>query len=345
MEEGAMRLKRNTNALTNASPNGSRVLAVGTLMLVAVAILALAVVTATAACGGLGPVGDAGTVSTADETRTTVTVPVAENEATTTTAAGAEGSNRETATTSSSDTPVADTMRLQVYYTRGEGVFAVSRVLPKSDRVGAAAMKALLQGPTAEEKAAGITTNIPKGSTFLGLSIKDGIATVDLSQEYASGGGSFSMAMRLAQVVFTLTQFPTVDGVMFKLDGKPVEVFGGEGLILDHAVGRSDYEDMAPSILVESPTFGETVRSPVRITGTANVFEATFKIQIADPDGAIVAEETVMATSGSGTRGTFDVKIPYAIPNSGLGAIIVYYESPKDGTPEDVVEIPVSLMR
>ena len=70
------------------------------------------------------------------------------------------------------------------------------------------------------------------------------------------------MLMRLAQVVFTLTQFPTVDGVNFKLDGKAIDVLGGEGIIIDHPMSRADYEDMSPAILVESPTVGNSVSSP-----------------------------------------------------------------------------------
>ena len=79
---------------------------------------------------------------------------------------------------------------VNVYYSRDEKICAAARVVPKTQEVGAAAMKALLQGPTDEEKAAGMVSSIPEGTTFLGLSIKDGVATVDLSKEYASGGGT-----------------------------------------------------------------------------------------------------------------------------------------------------------
>ncbi|MFH0915606.1 MAG: GerMN domain-containing protein [bacterium] len=293
-------------------------------------VLVLVAVTVTAAgCGVGGDVGDAGTVSTTEGTQTTVTTLP---EVTTTTVPS------QTTTTVG-----ADTMTVTVYYSRDEKMSAAARTLPKAQEVGAAAMKALLEGPSAEERTAGMFSAIPDGTTFLGLSIKDGVATVDLSREYASGGGSLSMAMRLAEVVFTLTQFPTVDGVNFKLDGKPVDVFGGEGIILDHPVNRTDYEELSPAILVESPTLGDAVGSPLRVVGTANVFEAVFRINIVNWDGLIIADEVVTATSGTGTRGTFDVTIPFTVDRAGLGALIVFAQSPKDGSQIDVVEIPLQL--
>ncbi|MBN1631821.1 MAG: Gmad2 immunoglobulin-like domain-containing protein, partial [Thermoleophilia bacterium] len=81
------------------------------------------------------------------------------------------------------------------------------------------------------------------------------------------------------------------------------------------------------------------------ITGTANVFEAVFQVNIVDWDGLIIADETVMATSGTGTRGTFDVTIPFTVSKAGLGGLIVFAESPKDGSPINVIEIPLQLAK
>lgn len=298
-----------------------------------------ALVLGIAACGG-SEVGDAGTVSTTAGAETTVTLPPEE----TTTTTSAEPSPAEPPTTVTT-APADGTIKVNVYYSRDEKMSAHARVLPRTEGVGAAAVKALLQGPTAQEREAGVFSAIPEGTTFLGLDIENGIATVDLSREYASGGGSLSMAMRLAEVVFTLTQFPTVQGVSFKLDGEPVEVFGGEGIILDHPVDRSDYEDLSPAILVESPTLGETITSPVRVRGTANVFEATFQLNITDWDGRIVYDSHVTATSGTGTRGTFDVTAPFQVDRSGIGSIIVFVYSAKDGSQQNVIEIPVQIER
>ncbi len=296
-------------------------------------LLVAAVAFLTAGCGPGTAVGDGGTVSTTVQAETTTTIEAPEE--TTTTA--------PTNATTTSTAPAADTMTIRVYFSRDEKMCTASRVVPKTQEVGAAAMKALLEGPSKAEKEAGMVSSIPTGTTFLGLDIKDGVATVDLSKEYSAGGGSLSMMMRLAEVVFTLTQFPTVEGVNFKLDGRPIDVLGGEGIIIDHPMNRADYEDMSPAILVESPTLGSIISSPVRITGTANVFEAVFRVHIVDWDGLIIADEVVTATSGTGTRGTFDVTVPYNLTKAGRGALIVFAESPKDGAPINVIEIPLVL--
>jgi germination protein M len=282
-----------------------------------------------AGCGMAGLIGDAGTISTGEAPATTV-VPDA-----TTTSLGQQPAPNTTAS--------VGTTTVRVYFSREEKMAAATRVIPQTQQVGAAAMKALLEGPTAAETEAGMVTCIPAGTTFLGLSIKNAVATVDLSAEYGSGGGSLSMFTRLAQVVFTLTQFPTVDGVRFKLDGELIDMLGGEGIIVDEPVNRADYEDMSPAILVESPTVGATVGSPLRIWGTANVFEAVFQVNILNWDGLIIAEKTVMASSGTGTRGTFDFTVPFTVDGPGLGALIVFSDSPQDGSQINVVEIPLQL--
>lgn len=302
--------------------------------LVGLSILVVAAIAIVAAgCGSAGDIGDGGTVSTTAPSQTTVTDP--SEETTTTTSVPSD--------TTTTTTVAEDNMTVRVYFSRDEKMSAASRVIPRTQQVGAAAMKALLEGPTEIEKQGGMVSSIPEGTTFLGLDIQNGVATVDLSKEYSSGGGSLSMMMRLAEVVFTLTQFPTVEGVNFKLDGKPIDVLGGEGIIIDHPMSRADYEDMSPAILVESPTLGNTVSSPVRITGTANVFEAVFKVNIVDWDGLIIAEKVVMATSGTGTRGTFDVTVPFTLTKAGLGSLIVFADSAMDGSPVNVIEIPIQL--
>lgn len=234
-------------------------------------------------------------------------------------------------------------MLVALYFLRGDKLGVVRRPIAETPRVGTAALHELLAGPTAQEAAWGFTTAIPVGTELRDLAIADGIATVDLSTRFASGGGSLSMRARVAQVVFTLTQFPTVRAVRFRLDGQPVTAIGGEGVMVEPPPRREDFEDLMPLIFPEAPGPGETVRSPLRVTGTANTFEATFMVRLSTADGRVLYEEYAMATSGSGTRGTFDLTISFEVPQPTDGLLRLWEISPKDGSEVNIVEIPLRL--
>lgn len=239
----------------------------------------------------------------------------------------------------------AGTTIVRAYFLANEHLVPVLREIPSTVAVGTEAMRQLLAGPAATERAAHRTlvTTVPAGTQLLGLSITGGVATVNLSREYESGGGSASMVGRLAQVVFTLTQFPSVSGVLFLLDGQPVTVFGGEGLILDHPVGRADYQDQLPFVFVDRPAWGAALGNPGTVAGLANVFEATFQVQVRDASGTLLYDQHQMATCGTGCWGTFQVQVPYSVAAPGWGTLRVFDDSARDGTPENVTEYPVWL--
>ena len=135
----------------------------------------------------------------------------------------------------------------------------------------------------------------------------------------------------LAQLAFTMTQFAPADSV---------ELVGGD------TYTRSDFEEQAPSVLVESPLAFEQVRSPITASGTANTFEATFHYELTDTDGRIVDEDFVTATSGTGTRGTFEVTTDqFTVPFDGIGSLIVFERSAEDGSRIHVVEIPLRMSK
>ncbi|HJP66747.1 MAG TPA: Gmad2 immunoglobulin-like domain-containing protein [Actinomycetota bacterium] len=249
------------------------------------------------------------------------------------------------ATASSTKKPPASggSVTYEVWFTYGEHLFVTQRTEPFTVAVGRAALEAMLEGPSSAERKAGVGTTIPAGTKLLGLNIEDGIATVDMSGTYDDGGGSLSERMRLAQMVYTITQFSSVQGVNLRLDGKAVDTFSGEGIVLDHPQTRADYDDLLPAILVESPIVGQPVSSPVTVSGTADVFEATVSIRILDASGEIIAESFATATCGTGCRGTYSAKVGYHVDHDQQGTVMVYEASAKDGSPTNVVKIPVTL--
>ena len=251
------------------------------------------------------------------------------------------GDDDEVAQTS----PTAAKTRVLVYFVRDEHLGAAAREVTQTSAVGAAALRELLAGPSAEDRAAGLVSSVPSGTRSNAFTVDDGIATVDLSRAFESGGGSASMRLRVAQVVYTLTQFPAVKRVRFRIDGRPVDAVGGEGVVVEPPVGRRAFEDETPAVLVEYPTPGAVVRSPLNVRGTANTFEATLNLRLLDPSGKVLYDNFTTATSGSGSRGTFEQDVEFRLPKDGPGTLVAYERSAVDGSETNVVRIPVELRR
>ena len=198
-------------------------------------------------------------------------------------------------------TTAADTTSARVYFLRDGKVWPVSREINAAEDRATALAAELAKGPTEQEKQdLSLTTEIP-----------------------SDPDGTYTTAA-LAQLVYTLTQFPTM---------KSVELAGMR-------YTRADFEDETPIILVESPLPFEQVSSPLRVTGTANTFEATFQYELLDSEGNVVDNNFVTATSGTGTRGTFDFTTG---DFSEVAKLVVFENSAEDGSRVNEVEIPLTV--
>lgn len=144
--------------------------------------------------------------------------------------------------------PAGDMTVMLYWVSAGENALGVQRELPASEAVATAAIEALIAGPTDQELTTwpAISSAIPAGTRLLGLTVADGIAKIDLSSEFESGGGTFGVTARLAQVVYTLDQFPTIDSVEFYIEGKKVTIFSSEGLELNRPQTLDDYDQLLP---------------------------------------------------------------------------------------------------
>jgi germination protein M len=254
-------------------------------------------------------------------------------------------------------TGAADTMVVRAYFllddragtsgtTTGPDLVPVLRTVPRSPGVGAAAIRALLLGTSSIERGAspGVRTAIPAGVRLLGVRISGDLATVDLSGRFDDGGGSASMFARLAQLTYTVTQFPAVSRVALRLDGRPVRVFSSEGIALDTPMTRAQFrDDWLPPIFVDRPAYRAALPDPARVTGLANVFEATFRIAIRDARGRVLVDRQVMASCGTGCWGRFDVTLRYGVSRPQWGLLRVYDRSARDGSVENVRDYPVWL--
>jgi hypothetical protein len=227
---------------------------------------------------------------------------VGESTSTTTTVVTVTTTQQATTTESSVEQPVA----LRLYFLAPDGkLAAVSRDVEQTQTPGAATLRELTDAPD------GMTTEVPPG---LQLTIDEGRANVT---------GAKLNPPALAQVVYALTTFPTVQSV----NGKT----------------RADVEAFVPPILVEQPSPDTAVTSPLHVTGNANAFEATFNYRLEDADGTSLAKNFVTATSGSGTRGTFDFTIPFSVDAPQDGALRVFELSAEDGSVVHERVIPLRL--
>jgi outer membrane biosynthesis protein TonB len=216
-----------------------------------------------------------------------------------------------------------------------------------------AALNALFRGPADDELAAGLTTTLPNElSLASSVTVDDsGIATVNLSQEFARGRqanlqvSDDMMGERMAQIVFTLTQFSAITGVKFEVAGEAVDARDSDGATVTDAVERSDYESLTPAIFVETPGVWDRFESPMHLTGTANTFEAVVYYRLTDSRGQVVTQGQFNATAGTGTRGTFDQTISFDVTRQGRATLVVYEESAADGSETNVVAIPVEIVR
>jgi hypothetical protein len=235
----------------------------------------------------------------------------------------------------------ARSMTYELWFTYDGSLFLTHRTEPFTPAVGTRALEALLDGPTQEERAADLGTTINAGTNLHGLTIDDGVATVNLDATFVDQETPAIAVGSLAQVVYTLTQFDRIQGVVFEVDGRPLTNFGGYEI--DGAQRRANFADQLPAILVESPEIGELLMNPVRISGTADVFEAVVSIAILDQQGKVIASTFTMATCGTGCRGTFSTDLAYDVAATQHGTIRVYEVSAMDGSPIHIVEIPVML--
>lgn len=137
-------------------------------------------------------------------------------------------------------------LTVTVYFTRAAGgentlapVTRVVRARSTETRLREA-YRALLAGPTPEERAAGLSSEIPQGTRLRAVVVGAGVAAVDLTAAIEGGGGSSSMLARVWQIVYTGTQFPAVRRVRILIEGQNRAALGGEGVVIDEPIPRPE---------------------------------------------------------------------------------------------------------
>jgi hypothetical protein len=229
-------------------------------------------------------------------------------------AAGCGGKSSSPATTSPPTTGGA-TRAVDLYYLRGNELVPVRASIRETPAIATASIQKLL-----EEPPSGLRTAIPPGTMLESVAVSGGRATVRFSTDELTHSAE-------GQVVYTLTQFPTITSV----DGGPFRT----------PASRSGYADLTPkaAIYVAEPERDSSVSSPIHASGTADVFEGTLAVDVWS-NGKRLRTQTIQATSGTGTRGTWSARID--VP-AGPAKLFFYEPSAENGAPLHATTVSLTV--
>ena len=119
---------------------------------------------------------------------------------------------------------------------------------------------------------------------------------------------------------------------------------GGAALAQQNVCGTNpDPVDATdPSIIVTAPIANASVTSPLHVTGQARVFEATVSLKLVDATGNELVATTTQAAEGQ-VLSPFSADVSFSVTSSSSACLWVYEVSAKDGSPVNVVQVPLTL--
>ncbi len=232
-------------------------------------------------------------------------------------------------------------VELPVYFVRNGQLGVAVRPLPADLNVVRRAVDALVAGPTLAEAKAGLTTAVPSLTRVRAMRLDAGnVAVVDLTGSFSALGPANSAALRLAQIVYTVTTFPVT--VRFYIDGRPAQAIGGY-VLPARPLSRDDFSALAPPILLESVGPGQLVAPGKDVSGTTTSAGAPLGIKLTDAGGHVLFQGQAESAIDGGVRHSFRAAVLYKPVKSGPGMLTISELAPAPGTKPLVVAVPVML--
>ncbi len=142
-----------------------------------------------------------------------------------------------------------------------DAVFPLARSSPSTTHAASAALEALFLGPTPEERLRGYRSFFSERTVGLlkRLKIEAGTAYVDLQdrrRELAGATSSCGSAEFFSQILRTLGEFPSIDRVIFAIEGNPEVFYDWMELECDRSNDNCDPGPFASPASANHPELG-----------------------------------------------------------------------------------------
>ncbi len=103
-------------------------------------------------------------------------------------------------------------------------------------------LNSLLEGPTRAELNLGLLNLIPDETRLLSAAVRDRVAYLNFSEEFRFNPMGFEGLMaQLQQIVYSTTEFSTVEEVQILIEGELVDYLGVEGVYIGAPLSRDSF--------------------------------------------------------------------------------------------------------
>ncbi len=137
------------------------------------------------------------------------------------------------------------TRRIYFVFIGEDGVLSrkmVTREVEKNNSPLVTSINLLLEGPQGTEVSKGCKSLIPNGTKLKSASVRDGVAYLNFNEDFEFNPlGVDGYLGQLMQVVYTATEFSTVNCVQFLIEGEKKEYLGSEGVWIGSPLSRGSF--------------------------------------------------------------------------------------------------------
>lgn len=224
------------------------------------------------------------------------------------------------------------------YYEDENGyVVPVNTKIPWEEGIAKATIRSLIRGNETEQRIAksGLHGVLPENTEIRGVSIKDGVCRVDLSQHVLNTESYEQEQNMVSALTYTLTEFPTIDKVELMVEGKELASLS-KGYAINTAFERKNI-----NLLGEDEGVNYTVYYKAPDTEVAGYYiPMTFSAEkIGNPAVTVLeklfsgppADTQVSSTIPYGVNlKSVDVSGDKAVINLGIGAVNLTQEQYDD---------------